>query len=198
MADLLASDEDLASLLQKDLDTASATLALEICTAVVQAACGGRRIVRVVNDTEEVWGGSDRFLRLKNWPIVSVASVSYNGSTLTQGTASGTWRRAKYGIWRDLGWAEVCGEPLPTTVVYTHGYDPNGSNSDKQATQLGRGIVLSLARGITENPGGVAREQIDDYSVAYEKATAALDASPFAVALLRKQYGPKARMVSVF
>lgn len=198
MADMLASDEDLASLLQKDLDTASAVLVLEICTAVVQAACGGRRIVRVVDDSEEVWGGPDRVLRLKNWPIVSIASVTYNGSALTQGTASGTWRRAKYGVWRDLGWVEACYEPLSTTVVYTHGYDPNGSDSDKQATQLGRGIVLNLARGLTENPGGVAREQIDDYAVAYEKAAAALDASPSAVALLRKQYGPKARMVSPY
>jgi hypothetical protein len=198
MADMLASDEDLASLLQKDIDTASAILALEVCTAVVQAACGGRRIVRVVNDTEEVWGGTDRVIRLKNAPIVAIASVTYNGSLLSQGTASGTWRRAKYGLWRDLGWVEAACEPLPTTVVYTHGYDPNGSAADQQATQLGRGIVLSLAGGLFENPSGVAREQIDDYAVAYEKASQALDASPAAKSLLRKQYGPKARMVSVY
>jgi hypothetical protein len=196
MADLLASDEDLASLLQQDVDTASAILALEICTAVVQAACGGRRIVRVVDDLEEVWGGTDRVLRLKNAPIVSIGSVTYGGSLLSQGTASGTWRRAKYGLWRDLGWTECSSEPSPVQVVYTHGYDPNGSASDVQATQLGRGVVLNLSRGLFVNPDGVAREQIDDYAVAYEKATEALDASPSLKALLRKQYGPKARMVS--
>jgi hypothetical protein len=198
VADQLASPSDLASLLQRDVDTASATLAVEIGTAVVQAACGGRRIVRVVGDSEEVWGGNDRVLRLKNAPIVSVASVTYGGSTLTQGTASGTWRRARYGIWRDLGWTECSAEPSPVTVVYTHGFDPAGSDADKQALQLGRGAVLSLARGLFENGSGVVREQIDDYAVAYSEAQAALDASPGLKGLLRKQYGPKARMVRVF
>lgn len=192
MADLLASPSDLASALQHDVDTASATLALEACTAVIQAACGGRRIVRVVDDSEEVWGGTGTVLRLKNWPIVSITSVSYNGSTLTQGTASGTWRRAKYGIWRDLGWVENCSEPLPSTVVYTHGY-ADGT----QDLELARGTCWGLARGLFENPSGtVIREQIDDYSVAYAAAQAALDASPSLKALLRKQYGPKARMVN--
>lgn len=192
MADQLATPGDLASLLQKaSVDTASATLAIEITTAVIQAACGGRRIVRVVDDAEEVWGSTDRVLRLMNAPIVSITSVTYNGSTLTGGTASGTWRRAKYGIWRDLGWVEVCGEPLPTTVVYTHGL-----LSTDQKIQLGRGACLGLSRGLFENPSGVIREQIDDYSVAYAEASAALDASPSLKSLLRKQYGPKARMVS--
>jgi len=194
MADQLASPSDLASALQHDVDTASATLALEACTAVIQAACGGRRIVRVVDGSEEVWGGNDKVLRLKNAPIVSIGSVTYNGSTLTQGTASGTWRRAKYGIWRDCGWIEVCGEPLPTTVVYTHGY-----LTTDQEIQLGRGTCWGLARGLFENPSGtVIREQIDDYSVAYAEAEAALEASPSLKALLRKQYGPKARMVSIY
>jgi hypothetical protein len=198
MADMFATAEDLASALQREtIDTASAVLALEVTAAVIQVAAGGRRITRVVNDVEEVWGGSDRLLRLKNAPIVSIASVTYNGSTLTQGTASGTWRRAKYGVWRDLGWTEVCGEPLPASVVYTHGYDPNGTDSDKQKLQLARGFSLSLARGLFTNPDGTIREQIDDYSVAYAEASAALDASPSMKALLRKQYGPKARMVSV-
>jgi hypothetical protein len=194
VADQLATALDLASALQHDVDTASAVLALEACTAVIQVACGGRRIVRVVDDSEEVWGGTDRVLRLKNAPIVTVTSVTYNGSALTQGTASGTWRRAKYGIWRDLGWTEVCSEPLPTTVVYTHGY-----LAGTQDIQLARGACWGLARGLFENPSGVViREQIDDYSVAYAEAQAALDAKPSLKALLRKQYGPKARMVSIF
>lgn len=192
--DQLATPSDLASAVHADVDTASATLAIECATAVVQAACGGRRIVRVVDDSEEVWGGIGSVLRLKNWPIVSIGSVTYNGSTLTAGTASGTWRRAKYGIWRDLGWIEVCNEPLPTTVVYTHGYAPGD-----QALQLGRSAALSLGKAIFQSPDGVViREQIDDYQVAYADASAALEASPSLTALLRKQYGPKARMVSVY
>jgi hypothetical protein len=192
MADQLATPADLASALQHDVDTASAILAIEISTAVVQAACGARRILRVVDDSEEVWGGSEQLLRLTNYPIVSIASVTYNGSTLTQGTASGTWRRAKYGLWRDCGWTECPGVPQPITVVHTHGYA-----AGDQKLQLGRGTVISLSRGLFENPSGVVREQIDDYAVAYAEAEVALDAAPSLKALLRKQYGPKARMVSI-
>lgn len=198
MADQLATPGDLASALQRDLDTASAVLAIEVCTAVVQAATGdGQRILLVTGDSEEVWGGTGRVLRLPQRPIVSVASVTYDGALLTQGTASGTWRRSKYGLWRDLGWTEAACEPSPITVVYTHGYDPAGTDKDKQALQLARGYVLQLAGALFDNPGGVVREQIDDYAVAYAEASARLDAAPAAKALLRKQYGPKARMVGV-
>jgi len=197
VADQLASASDLASLLQKDVDTASAVLALEVCTAVVQAAADGQRILRVTN-TEVAYGGFGAVLRLKQQPIVSITSVTYNGTLLTQGTASGNWKPGPLGPWRNLGWTEYCGAPPSATVVYVSGYDPAGSDPDKQALQLGRGAVLSLARGLFENPSGVVREQLDDYAVAYAEAQAALDASPALKGLLRKQYGPKARMVSVF
>jgi hypothetical protein len=198
MADMLATPADLASALQRDVDTASATLALEVTTAVVQVGAGGQRIVRATSTDEVLYGGPDRVLRLPQQPVISVASVSYGGVLLTQGTASGTWRLAKHGIWRDLGWAGYSWEgPVQVAVTYTHGYDPAGSDSDKQQLQLGRGFTLSLARGLFTNPDGTIREQIDDYSVAYAEASAALDASPSMRALLRKQYGPKARMVSV-
>jgi hypothetical protein len=195
MADMLASPADLASLLQRSFDefeTASATLALEASTAVVQAACGGQRIVLVTDDEEEVWGGSEQVLRLKQRPVVSITSITYDGSALSEGTASGTWRRSQYGIWRDLGWTEASCEPSPITVVYTHGYAPGD-----QALQLARSVTLSLARTIFDNPTGVVREQIDDYAVAYDTAATALDASPSLKGLLRRQYGPKARMVRI-
>lgn len=196
MADQLATPTDLASLLQKDVDTATAVLAVEVCTAVVQAAAE-QRILRATN-TEVVYGGFGKVLRLKQRPVVSITSVTYNGTLLTQGTASGNWRLVPSGPWRNLGWAEYCDGPVPTSVVYVAGYDPAGTDEDKQKLQLGRGVVLSLARGLFENPTGVTREQIDDYQVAYAEASAALDASPSLKALLRKQYGPKARMVGIY
>jgi hypothetical protein len=191
MADQLATPEDLASLLQRDVDTASAILALEVSTAVVQAAAG-QRIVRATSTDRTVWGGSDRVLILPERPVVSVAAVSYGGSTLSEGTASGTWRLTAGGIWRDIGWTEVAGEPSPVTVTWTHGYLP-----DDQEIELGRGFVLSLARGLFTNPDGTVREQIDDYSVAYVEAEAAFQARPGMTALLRRQYGRKAGMVRI-
>jgi hypothetical protein len=192
VADMLATDEDLASLLQKDIDTASAVLALEIGTAVVQAAAG-QRIVRATSTDEVVWGGGDRLLVLPERPVVSVASVTYEGSALTEGTASGTWRLAPNGIWRDLGWSECWGVPSPVTVTWTHGY-----LSTDQKAQLGRGVVLSLARGLfMDADGRVVREQIDDYAVSYAEADASLETKPSLIALLRKQYGRKAAMVRI-
>jgi hypothetical protein len=191
MADLLATPEDLASLLQRDVDTASATLALEVSTAVVQAAAG-QRIVRATSTERIVWGSSDRVLILPERPVVSVAAVSYGGSPLSEGTASGTWRLTNGGIWRDIGWTEIAGEPSPVTVTWTHGY-----LASDQEIQLGRGVSLTLSRGLFTNPDGTIREQIDDYSVAYAEAQAALEAQPGMAALLRKQYGRRAGMVRI-
>jgi hypothetical protein len=193
MADQLATPEDLASALQRDLDLASAVLALEASTAVVQAAAGGQRILLVTDDLEETWGDSDQELRLKQRPIVSVASVTYKGALLAQGTASGTWRRSPNGIWRDCGWSgdDWCA-PSPVGVVYSHGYAQG-----RQELQLGRGVVIQLSKGLFDNPTGIAREQLDDYAIAYAEASAALDASPHLRALLRRQYGSRARLVKI-
>lgn len=197
MADQLASPSDLASLLQKDVDTASATLAIEVCTAVVQAAADGQRIVQVVDDTEVVdldGGFCGAYITLKQRPVTAVSSVLVGTTPVTDYTVQLSRRR----LWRAAGWQTVTGtsywltQPTTVTVVYTHGYA-----TGRQELQLGRGTVLSLARGLFENPGGVASEKIDDYAVAYEQASAALDASPALKALIRKQYGPKARMVRV-
>lgn len=209
MADQLASPSDLAALLQTDVDTASATLAIEVATSVVQAAAG-QRLVLVTDESETVYGATDRVLALSQRPVVSVTSVTFNSVLLTQGTASGTWRLTPGGLWRDLGWAEcswVGGSWVggswaerswgpapapPTVVVYTHGYAAGA-----QELQLARGATLSIARGLFNNPTGATSEKIDDYSVAYAEAAAALDASPGLAARLRKQYGTKAGMVRV-
>jgi hypothetical protein len=194
VADQLASAADLASLLKQsfdEYDTATAVLVLEACTAVVQAAAG-QRIVRATTTEGVVWGGSDSVLTLPERPVVSVAAVTYGGSALTEGTASGTWRLTRDGIWRDLGWSEVYGEPSSVLVTWTHGY-----LASEQGIQLGRGVTLGLARGLFTNPDGVVREQIDDYAVAYAEASSALEAQTSVMALLRKQYGRKAGMVRI-
>lgn len=195
MADQLASPSDLASLLQQDVDTASATLAIEVCTAVVQAAADGQRIIQVVNDTEVIdldGGFCSTYLTLPQRPVTAVSSVTVGATAVTDYTVQLSQRR----LWRAAGWQTVTGtsywlsQPTTVTVVYTHGYA-----AGDQKLQLARGTVLSLARGLFTNPSGVASEKIDDYAVAFEQATAALDASPALKALIRKQYGRKAAMV---
>jgi hypothetical protein len=195
VADQLASPSDLASLLQKDVDTASATLAIEVCTAVVQAAADGQRIVQVVGDTATVTGTTEQWLRLPQWPVTAVSLVALDGTALTAGlpgSGASTYRLVGDRLYRGSGWQTYCGEPSTVSFTFTHGYA-----TGDQRLQLGRGAVLSLGRGLFENPSGVISEKIDDYAVAYAAADAALDASPALKAAIQKQYGPKARMVRI-
>lgn len=191
MADQLASPEDLASLIQQtDLDRATCELVIEAATAVIQAITG-QRIVLVEDDEVEVPAPVGTSLWLPQRPIVAVSSVTLDGVALTEGTSSGAYRRALSGLWRECGWASRCG-PTLATVVYSHGYA-----AGDQRLQLARSAVLSLAKGAFVNPDGVFSEKIDDYSVAYERSAAALEASPFLCTALRKQYGQKAGFVAL-
>jgi hypothetical protein len=189
--DRLATVEDLMKMpgTPADLDEDSAGLLLEVATAVVQSACGGQRILEVVDDTVTLYGGTESLLRLPQQPVTSITSVTYGGVVL----GAGTWWPASSGIYRDCGWcAYPYQQPTPTVVVYTHGY-PEGD----QRLQLARSAVLSLARGVAINPTGMTRMAIDDYQEAYDRAAASLDASTALAAALRKQYGRRAGTVRI-
>ena len=189
MADQLASTADLAALLQidvADLNATSATLALEVGTALVQAVTG-QRIVQVVNDVAVIDLDSDDhspYLRLPERPVTAVATVSVGATVVTDYVAQ--LSRAR--LWRSSGWRSALtvypSSPSLVTVTYTHGYAPGD-----QRLQLARAAALQLALTAYDNPGGATREQIDDYSVAYETASARLEAAPHLVAMLRQQYG---------
>jgi hypothetical protein len=195
MADQLASPSDLASLVEQDVDTATATLIVEVCTAVVQAAASGQRIVQVVADVDSAIGSQSQWLRLPQFPVTAVSSVTLDGAALTAGlpgSGYSTYRLVGNRLWRGCGWQTYCGEPSTVGFTYTHGYA-----TGRQELQLGRGAVLSIGRGLLTNPSGAASEKIDDYAVAYAAAEAALDGSPALRSAIQKQYGPKARMVRV-
>lgn len=186
MADQLATPADLAALLQQDLDTATATMLLELATAVVQAACGGQRIVEVVDDQVTLdLDGMDHgmYLDLPQRPVTAVKSV------LVGSTAVSDYSLSRGRLWRASGWrSTLLGYPLSqpsgVTVTYTHGYA-----AGDQRLQLARSAVLALAAGAYMNPSGTLREQIDDYSVQYEAMAARMEASAFLVGRLRAQYG---------
>jgi hypothetical protein len=195
VADQLASPADLASLVEQDVDTATATLIVEVCTAVVQTAADGQRIIQVVGDVDSVIGGREQWLRLPQFPVTAVSSVTLDGTALTAGvpgSGSATYRLVGNRLWRGCGWQTYCGEPSTVGFTYTHGYA-----TGRQELQLGRGAVLSIGRVLLTNPSGAASEKIDDYAVTYAAAESALDGSPALKAAIQKQYGPKARMVRV-
>lgn len=195
MADLLATSADLASMpgVDPDLPDATKTLLLECATAVVQSVCGGQRIVQVVDDTVTLdLDGLDSgpYLWLPQRPVTAVSSVLVGSSAVSDWSAQLSRGR----LWRAYGWrSTLLGYPLSqpsgVTVTYTHGYAPGD-----QRLQLARSAVLSLAAGPASGAtAGVAREQIDDYSVQYEAMASRMEASPFLVERLRAQYGRPAR-----
>jgi hypothetical protein len=210
VADQLATPSDLAAILQTDVDTSTATLLLEIGTALVQEACGGMRIVQVVGDVLTIAGYSDSWLALPQIPVTAVTSVVLDGTTLVLANndykviGDRLWRRtgwqANYGWpWNDVGigspWYKYAppsltwpyAEPSSVVVTYTHGYAAGA-----QELQLARGAVLGLIKSVYANPKGTTSERIDDYHVAYEAMAARMEASTAMKAALARKYGRRA------
>lgn len=181
MADQLCEPEDLASLLEKDLDAYKATMLIECATAVVQNAAGDQRIVQVEDDPFTIMGTTDSWLWLPQVPVTEVSEVEIDGEALT---VDEDYKVFGNRLWRKCGWAACWSEPSTITGVTTHGY-PAGS----QHLQLARSAVLSLVRAVYDNPTGATREAIDDYSIAFEAMTSALEASPYLTKALAKKYG---------
>ena len=192
MADQLASPSDLAVLLGIPLDAPKMTLVIEAATAVVQAITG-QRLVEVEDDEITLLGSTDSWLDLPQRPVTAISVVNAAGVVLAEGTGRGMYRQFGARLWRSCGWAECAYEPSAVTVTYSHGY-PAGD----QGLQVARQATLGLAAGVYNNPGGgVSREQIDDYTVAYEAAAAAMDGSPHLRSSLRRQYSRRSGLVRI-
>ncbi len=214
MADQLATPADLASLLQQDIDTATATLLIEAATAVVQEACGGQRIVQVLGDVLNVAGTTDFWLALPQIPVTNVASVTLDGQALSVGTDYKVFGNR---LWRRQGWKANYGwpwelegigspwynyappsltwpfqEPSQLVVTYDHGFA-----AGSQDLQLARTAVLSLAATGYANPSGASSESIDDYRVSFDAAIARMQLGEHMRALLAKKYGRRAALVRI-
>lgn len=185
MADQLATPADLAALLQQDVDTATATLLVEIATAVVQAVAE-QRIVRVADDTVTLdLDGYDAgvYLPLPERPVAAVGAVLIGSTAVTDYAPQLSRGR----LWRARGWRSTLvsyfDQPSAVTVTYTHGYA-----TGHQKLQLARGTVLSLAAGQYDNPSGANRQiRIDDYAATYEAMMAQV--TDTLRVLIRRQYG---------
>lgn len=187
--DLLATTADLAAYLQideADLNTATATLLLEGATAAVQEAAGGQRIVEA-SGTYTLPAPGGRELWLPQIPVQSVDTVLVDGVELDADSWNlrGNQLKRVYGWWQEVLDGEV-------TVTYTHGY-PEGD----QRLQLARRTVLMLAAAVYTNPSGATREQLDDYSQAFEASASRLEDSPHLKLQIMRTYGRPAGLITV-
>lgn len=183
MADMLATKEELASLLGATVEDGQATLAIALATAVVQGIVGQRLLQ--VTETVTLMAPYGEWLELPQRPVTAVSSVEINDQAVT-GWALYEQRR----LWRELGWVlAVDGAPLwrPATVEvsYTHGWP-----ADHQRLQLAKSVCLTLAGQQYSNPTGVVGFRIDDYSEQYAQSVAGGMQVPDSVqSLLKRAYG---------
>lgn len=196
MADQLITLQELADILQiplADLPTATGNLLINAGTAVVQEAAGNQRLVQVVDDPFEMIGLTDSWLNLPQIPVTAVGPVNLDGTLLTVGTLDPTHYKLRGNrLWRTCGWQTYVGQPSDVDGLYTHGF-PVGS----QNLELARNAVMSLAKTVVTNAGGVSSESIDDYTVTYNAMSAQMEASPYTKAALRRKYGRRAGLVRV-
>lgn len=162
-----ATTDDLAAYLQQTVDTASAQLALDSATALIQNYTR-QTIFLVDNDTVTLTGNS-AVLLLPQRPVVGtpvvnglVPSAVYRfdpPDRLTYGIPSGNLAAAQYangpdpvyGVW-----------PLQVSVTYSHGYATIPADI--------KAVCLSVAARSYDNPQGLRGETIGSYSVQYAGA----------------------------
>lgn len=148
-----ATPTELAGFLQTDLDTYSATQALDIASKAIRDHCDW-------NITEEIVTGKvldcdgSRSIWLPTLLLTAVASVVENGVTLTVLTGfdwTSYGRLIRAGRWPN--------QARSVTVTYTHGYATIPDSV--------KGACLSAAGRVYVNPDGIKQETIGAVSVTY-------------------------------
>lgn len=159
MADLFTVSE-LASYLQRDVDTSSATLAKESAQAIV-------RQYAQQEFTSTTYTGALLPIDVQGWgyvvnfpqrPVTAVTSVAVNGTTYTLG-ADYAWNGfAPYIRLADVesSTANFADDPV-ATVTYTAGFSTVPADV--------KAVALAVAARQYDNPTGVRQQSIDDYSV---------------------------------
>lgn len=154
MADLCTVAE-LASHLQSDLDTATATLARDRAQGLVRRYAGQEFTTRswvdvvlaIQWDRDAGW-----YVRLPQRPVTAVTAVTIAGSPATWALD----RLANRVVITSGVAPEAPGVSLQATVSYTSGLDAVPDDV--------KDVVLSIAGRIYDNPTGVRSRSIDDYS----------------------------------
>jgi hypothetical protein len=150
---LYATAAELASYLQKDLDTASATLVLTIASGRFARDAETAFSATTLTYSTLTYGCTE--LELPYRPVTAVSAVRINGVAITG------WTLRLNTIYRTAGLGyRSAYPPDQADVDLTHGYTT--------ATDDVKGAVLETAAQAYEIPvGAVVSESIDDYAVRF-------------------------------
>jgi hypothetical protein len=150
VADKFATEVDLATLLQQDLDTASATLALELATGAIQDEAGWRIVAETVSNYLCTYAGNMVVLPTAHLTALTMTDA---GTALVQGntmlwSTNGLVLRKAYGGMIDVPFYG------PVVATFTHGYP-----ADSIPQKL-RGLCLNIASRLYDNPTGLRSEGV--------------------------------------
>lgn len=154
---------DLAAYLQQDVDTASATIARTMATALITNYTNQNIEAATYTHLLPIVGNAT--IRLPQRPVTDVTSVTVAGTTLTEGT-DWDWDGITALVVLD-GYVPPTEESWQATVVYDAGYDTVPGDITA--------VALALAGQFYTQTPGVASESIDDYRVSYTGSGISLD-----------------------
>lgn len=158
-----ATADDLAGRLRIEFTAAEELQAAELLddvSAEIAEYCDAMAFERTVDDDIVLEGARGRRLILPGAPIVSVASVSVDGTALAAADYDLVVRR----LYRDGGWG---GPEAKVEVTYTHGYDTG------EIPAVFRSVCLRAAARVWPNPEGFASRQLPDLQVGFNRDTLA-------------------------
>lgn len=170
MSVMYATAEELASYLQQDVDTSSATLALQTASQLFSTRANTMFASTTVTYQAEARGS--RKLWLPYRPITAVTAVRIINDAGT--TVITDYRRIKNMLYRLAGFGTPCAWPPDLLEVdLTHGYATVPDDV--------KGAVLETAGTAFSNPeNSVKSESIDDYAISYATNSSGLMLSPSA------------------
>lgn len=149
----LTTPTRLAGYLQHDLDTYTATLAVDDASDTFELEADTK--FSSTSATYTVEGYGQDVISLPRQPVIAVQSVTADGVAVTD------YQKRGANLYRILRWGGTSAYAADVVVTYTYGY-----TAVPGSVEL---AVLQLAGDIYEHPvQSVSMEQIDDYVVRYD------------------------------
>jgi len=142
-------------------ETTVAETYLSVASTAVREAAGVP--ISQTTSTVALEGPAAQWLSLPGPPVLSVASVTLDGETVTD------WRLISSRLWRACGWSPTC-EPSELEVTQTHGLADVPADIVDLVCRIAATALADYRadpEGVGLAAGDIRSERIGDYSVTY-------------------------------
>lgn len=126
----------------------------------------------------------DRRIRLPQWPVVGVTSVTVNGTAITD------YELADGCLYRECGWPPAPGDQFCVVVIdFDYGFAEIPGVLVTWCLVLAAGILAQIKRSGSLAASGITSERIDDYAVSYDPSATTFALPERQLERLRAQFG---------